>query len=237
MNAIAKSQARSLKPKACFTLIELLVVVAIIAVLIALLLPSLSQAREMAKSMSCMNNMKQLGLGWSYYMNDFNEYGPPTTYRLPGATGNISWRLRLLSTIIFDPYFGSTTIPGNVNVRMSNYCPSTLRQCDYICNSQVWGLMPTSLHPYGVWIRASQVEGPSDLSVVVDGSMDGYPLDGDVMISWYGNFETLETVQAMKLGRYHLGGFNALIFDGHVEHFKPNSFKEKNYYLLGSRPK
>ena len=57
------------------------------------------------------------------------------------------------------------------------------------------------------------------------------------MISWYGNFETLETVQAMKLGRYHLGGFNALIFDGHVEHFKPNSFKEKNYYLLGSRPK
>jgi prepilin-type N-terminal cleavage/methylation domain-containing protein/prepilin-type processing-associated H-X9-DG protein len=235
MNAIAKSQARSLKPKACFTLIELLVVVAIIAVLIALLLPSLSQAREMAKSMSCMNNMKQLGLGWNYYMNDFNEYGPPTTY-----AGGVSWRLRLLSTIIFDPYFGSTTIPGNDKIRMSNFCPSTFRQCDYMSNSQVWGLMPTSLHPYGTWIRASQVEGPSDLSVVVDVSMNF--LDNEIMrdigyAGSYGNFETLETVQAMKLGRYHLGGFNALIFDGHVEHFKPNSFKEKNYYLLGSRPK
>ncbi len=46
-----------------FTLIELLVVIAIIAVLIALLLPAVQAAREAARRASCVNNMKQIGIG------------------------------------------------------------------------------------------------------------------------------------------------------------------------------
>ena len=62
--------------RALFTLIELLVVIAIIAILAAMLLPALQQARERAKVMTCVNNLKSCGMFANNYAMDNTDWAP-----------------------------------------------------------------------------------------------------------------------------------------------------------------
>ena len=78
-NRLGRAAART-----AFTLIELLVVIAIIAILAGLLLPALAGAKERSKTIKCVNNIKQLGMGAALYDADFEKGIPYSTTTAQG---------------------------------------------------------------------------------------------------------------------------------------------------------
>lgn len=116
------------KTRKGFTLIELLVVIAIIAILAAILFPVFAQAREKARAISCLSNMKQLGLGLYQYTQDYDEQLIKNYYAFPsdpvngwGTNGPVfyNWRHAV------QPYIKNIGIMA---------CPSS----QYFNNSAYW---------------------------------------------------------------------------------------------------
>ncbi len=78
-------------PKSGFTLIELLVVIAIIAILAAILFPVFASARDKARQTACTSNLKQLGLGFMQYVQDYDETFPCGTTQTATTSGGMGW--------------------------------------------------------------------------------------------------------------------------------------------------
>jgi len=98
-----------------FTLIELLVVIAIIAILAAILFPVFATAREKARQTACLSNLKQIGIGYVQYCQDYDEATPACVYNAGGGN-NVMITLGSL----LDPYIKSA---------QTWRCPSDRRQC------------------------------------------------------------------------------------------------------------
>ncbi len=107
-----------------FTLIELLVVIAIIAILAAILFPVFAQAREKARSISCLSNTKQLGMALQMFAQDYDEYLPkawfndePSWNGCPNG-GRYCWPWR-------DPMWGwDYVIQSYIKNKQIYQCPS-----------------------------------------------------------------------------------------------------------------
>ncbi|MBN1395397.1 MAG: DUF1559 domain-containing protein [Pirellulales bacterium] len=140
--------------RAAFSLVELLVAVTIVGLLIALLLPAVQAARETARRLACVNNLKQIGLALHNYAdqydalppgaivgdvyqtrgtNNFDPW-PEATGDQPGMHGS-SWMLQILPFIeqnaLFDRWDFTRSVLGNRSVAETDvavfYCPTRRR--------------------------------------------------------------------------------------------------------------
>ncbi len=203
-----------------FTLIELLVVIAIIAILAAILFPVFAQAREKARSASCMNNLKQIGSAMMQYMQDYDGVLPsstkeprpngPNNENITHGTGWVGWVSNVLT-----PYEKSAQLyicPSNSSTWGGNNPRTFQGNHSYVYNYRSLG---------GAWgdhtVKDSRIQAPANLASMWDGVnqwadcgyMSGCGINARDL-TWYRQKDN-------TLTSWHQNKNNFLFVDGHVK--------------------
>ena len=238
---------RHLRPTiARFTLIELLIVIAIIAILASILLPTLNKAREKVHTVSCKNNLRQVGAMFTFYTDDQNGFCPPAFDSRGGS---------LYKGFTWDDFLGCNRYDGRALTleegrndwwgclpSLKVYCcpalgrnfPNPERRNFYVVNGPSWGPFRPKLSP-GLndsladsermqIFKLGKVKRPSRFIMLTElaapGKFAGY-INSMTISSGASQIYNSKNAESKSIDPIHQGRYNYCFSDGHVKDFHP----------------
>jgi len=204
--------------KRAFTLIELLVVIAIISILASILFPVFARARENARRASCMSNLKQIGLGFMMYIQDYDEKFPKVTLGYPSGTA--PWGPS-------NPYAWADALQTYIKSPQLYQCPSDSKEpksdpaswgySDYWMNSRLSAQSQAVIASSSLTILSGEGSAGSAYyyydGCSITGNASVIPCDDTTP------YITMAPGKGASFGR-HLDGANYAFADGHVKWLK-----------------
>lgn len=204
-----------------FTLIELLVVISIIAILASLLLPSLNLAREKARSLHCLNNLKQWGTVATFYSNDMNDYVVPHVPLSPSLGSTRTWHH--FNGYLRETYLANASadkwqrLGGLINMCPSHHNPVQTEYYNYGYYSYAINYEITQVNKYRYPDNGIELSCPVRLSRLKNQSSLIYVTD-TVQGATYTGYGVVSVND--RPGMIHQKSLNALMVDGRAQNFK-----------------
>ena len=225
-------------PRAGFTLIELLVVIAIIAILAAILFPVFARARENARKISCLSNLKQMGIAFQMYQQDYDGHfhdanrPTPTTGSAtrPEPAANGFGAHSALSPWSQWPWFYG---PYVKNVAIFD-CPSSPDGSEDLTRAN-WGNDGNYGYNYDGLSRDenfpsrtdAEIEFPAETFVFFD-SGDSNVCSGTNNWATFIGKADVDWNSKQEASIRHLGRVNVAFADGHAKSITPAQFFKRN---------